>query len=214
MRAHLARSLAGLISAALLSACPSPPSADAGPAAPILDPAHLGWKSQDCPSCHELPLPEHAWTKPPDCAACHGGNGACDPTSPGVSRTHAHTDDCVSCHIENHSFDLSASCRSCHFAAAGLHDCSPVMPDAGADSDAGTDTDAGDNPHLSSTLTHGCFDWPNTAFSSGNSATVRTFVNEGTPAIEFTLTDVDGTPFTLSSLLRTRPVLLVFGSFT
>ena len=36
----------------------------------------------------------------------------------------------------------------------------------------------------------------------------------GEPAIEFALMDVDGNPYVLSELLREKPVLLVFGSFT
>ena len=36
----------------------------------------------------------------------------------------------------------------------------------------------------------------------------------GEPAIEFSLMDVDGNPYVLSELLREKPVLLVFGSFT
>ena len=36
----------------------------------------------------------------------------------------------------------------------------------------------------------------------------------GEPAIEFTLMDVDGDPYTLSELLQEKPVVLIFGSFT
>jgi peroxiredoxin len=36
----------------------------------------------------------------------------------------------------------------------------------------------------------------------------------GTLATDFTLRDLDGTQVTLSTLLATRPVLMVHGSFT
>ena len=37
---------------------------------------------------------------------------------------------------------------------------------------------------------------------------------QGETAIEFTLMDVDGQPYILSELLKEKPVVLVFGSFT
>ena len=63
-------------------------------------------------------------------------------------------------------------------------------------------------------LTGGCFNWPEEEFTPGSHPTVGTYLNAGDRAIEFTLKDVAGVTHSLSSLLDSRPVLLVFGSFT
>jgi hypothetical protein len=64
-------------------------------------------------------------------------------------------------------------------------------------------------------LTSNCYNWPAQEFSSANYVEdTRTSVIEGDRAIEFTLKDTDGVEYRLSELLRTRPVLIVFGSFT
>jgi hypothetical protein len=78
---------------------------------------------------------------------------------------------------------------------------SPVMPGVSG-------------PGLSATLTSGCFGWPATDFSPSNSAAVQTALRAGDRAVAFGLRDVNGTPVTLSSLLASRPVLLVNGAFT
>jgi cytochrome oxidase Cu insertion factor (SCO1/SenC/PrrC family) len=59
-----------------------------------------------------------------------------------------------------------------------------------------------------------CFNWPAEEFTPTNSATMRVALKEGTPAVYFTLKDPSGESYTLSSLLATKPVLLVFGAFT
>lgn len=69
-------------------------------------------------------------------------------------------------------------------------------------------------PRLSTALASGCFNWPAVEFSSANKATVRTLLAPGSMAVEFTLQDLNGARYSLSSLLATRPVLIVHGSFT
>ncbi len=66
-----------------------------------------------------------------------------------------------------------------------------------------------------SSLTPGCVNWPAENFSLSNRAgQLSTGVETGDTAIEFTLKDIEGTSYSLSSLLETKPVLLVFGSYT
>ncbi len=66
-----------------------------------------------------------------------------------------------------------------------------------------------------SSLTPGCVNWPAENFSLSNRAgQLSTGVKTGDTAIEFTLKDIEGTSYSLSSLLETKPVLMVFGSFT
>jgi hypothetical protein len=69
-------------------------------------------------------------------------------------------------------------------------------------------------PVLSTALRSGCFGWPATEFSPDNCATVRTLLQPGGPAVEFTLRDADGRSYSLSGLLATRPVLIMTGSYT
>lgn len=63
-------------------------------------------------------------------------------------------------------------------------------------------------------LVEGLFGWPETPFSRHNAATIEIFRHTGDPAVDFTLRDVEGVPVRLADLLRTRPVLLVQGSYT
>lgn len=65
-----------------------------------------------------------------------------------------------------------------------------------------------------SLLTSGCLDWPETEFTPERHAVLETYGPVGERAIDFTLKDVAGVTHSLSSLLETRPVLLVLGSFT
>lgn len=166
--------------------------------APILGPEHMGWKNPDCAACHTLPEEDHTQTDPPDCAACHGGNGACDPDGPNSgNQSHTQSDDCGSCHPGQHGFDANGECTSCHYAFAGTDECS-----AGSDSDADT-------------LVDNCYNWPEEEFSpSNNVGGLTTGVSEGQQMIDFTLMDVDGAEYTLSTLIETKPVLAVFGSYT
>ncbi len=69
-------------------------------------------------------------------------------------------------------------------------------------------------PVLSTALRSGCFGWPASEFSLGNFATVRTLLQPDSPAVEFTLRDADGRSYSLSSLLATKPVLIMTGSYT
>lgn len=64
-------------------------------------------------------------------------------------------------------------------------------------------------------LTSNCYNWPAQEFSATDYVErTRTSVVEGQQAIDFTLKDTDRVEYRLSQLLRTRPVLIVFGSFT
>lgn len=69
-------------------------------------------------------------------------------------------------------------------------------------------------PVLSTDVRSGCFGWPATEFAPGNAASVRTLLQTGSPAVEFTLRDAAGRPHTLSRLLATRPVLIMTGSYS
>jgi len=205
--------------------------------APILGPDHMGWRSQHCASCHELPEEDHTTSDEHACAECHGGNGACDPNGSAGVREHGSSDDCRTCHDDNHGFDVADSCASCHFAFAGVISCaaptdgdgdtdvdgdtdsdvdgdtdSDADVDADADADADADGDAG--PDLSDAVVEGCFDWPGTEWSPSNRAGVTAGLREGTRAVELDLLDTSGAAHTLSGLLASRPVLLVFGAYT
>lgn len=84
------------------------------------------------------------------------------------------------------------------------------------DEDSGP-RDPGPYPPLlldESHLVGGLFGWPETDFGRGNSATIEIFLTAGMPAVDFTLTDLHGEPVRLADLLRSRPVLLVLGSYT
>jgi hypothetical protein len=188
--------------------------------APILGPYHMGWKSQECSFCHELPRPGHSATHPSECASCHGGNGACDPNGEGSARVHASADSCTGCHSSMHGFDQPSHCQACHFAFAGTDDCHATIAEPGPDAPDDVPVEAADvptdgaGPVLSTAVVESCFGWPETEFSPTNYTTVLTGLAEGALAVELTLSDVDGTSYTLSELLADRPVLLVFGAFT
>ena len=68
-----------------------------------------------------------------------------------------------------------------------------------------------DNP--TTELESNCCNWPGEEFSTTNRATIST-IEQGSRAIDFPLNDPGGENYTLSSLLNTKPVLMVFGSFT
>ena len=82
------------------------------------------------------------------------------------------------------------------------------------DSSPGAPSPPSTSPVLSTALRSGCFGWPDTEFSPDNFATVRTLLQAGSPAVEFTLRDTDGRPYSLSGLLATKPVLIMTGSYT
>jgi hypothetical protein len=80
-------------------------------------------------------------------------------------------------------------------------------------------TPAGPEPTTSvllpeSNLISGCYNWPDEDFSPENPAVMKVLGAFGDPAVDFSLRDIDGTINRLSSLLETRPVFLVLGSFT
>jgi hypothetical protein len=180
----------------------------------ILGDWHLGYKNQHCDSCHNLPVQGHTTSDHWECAACHGGNGACNPDGNQSTRQHQKTDECLHCHIANHGYSEAAQCAGCHFAVLGLDDDCGITPMDGG-SDGGQDA-GGDEGGLvlSDALVENCFNWPQDEFSSTNQASNTTAIADGALAVEFTLQDVDGNPNTLSELLATRPVLMVFGAYT
>lgn len=158
---------------------------------PTLGARHSGWKNPDCTECHDLPVDNHIEDKPYECAGCHGGNGACNPNGIDSSRQdHQTTDNCLLCHTEaegyGHGFVEFNECVSCHFADKGTIDCGYVVAPP-------------------TELISDC-----TPTSRGPQITI----SEGDQAIDFTLKDVDGTSYTLSTLLETKPVLMIFGGFT
>jgi hypothetical protein len=186
----------------------------------------LGYKNQHCDSCHDLPVKGHSTSDHWECAGCHGGNGACNPNGNQSARSHQKSDECLSCHIANHGYSVALQCAGCHFAAVGLDDDCGITPmdggsdggqDAGGQDGGDTAADAGGDEGelvLSDALVDNCFNWPQDEFSSTNKASNTTSIAEGALAVEFTLLDVNGNPYTLSDLLETRPVLMVFGAYT
>jgi hypothetical protein len=92
-----------------------------------------------------------------------------------------------------------------------------LLVSAAACSDNGspaTPTPPSTTPVLSAALRSGCFGWPTSEFTPDNFATVRTLVQQGAPAVEFSLRDADGRTYSLSGLLATKPVLIMTGSYT
>jgi len=65
-------------------------------------------------------------------------------------------------------------------------------------------------------LESNCYNWPEQDFSPTNCVgeSLTTALDEGELAVDFTLKDTSAKSYTLTSLLTTKPVLLVFGSFT
>lgn len=188
--------------------------------ASILTDNHTGWKNPRCTQCHTLPVQSHTAVKPPECAPCHGANGACDPQSAAGDIDHDTTDECLDCHREKHDFTRKADCTSCHFAESGVVTCtSQDPPDNGTGEnqppkgDNETETEP-EGPELAEGLTGNCFGWPDEEFSPTNAAGLTTALQAGRQAIDFTLKDPSGTSYSLSGLLKTKPVLMVFGAFT
>jgi len=88
-----------------------------------------------------------------------------------------------------------------------------VVGCGGSDSSTNPDESA-DGPLPESALSSGCFNWPAQEFSPSHYVSLTTSVSRGQPAVDFTLMDIDSTSYTLSTLLETKPVLMVFGSYT
>jgi len=192
-----------------------------------LDPLHLDWKNPNCSVCKDqLPRANHTAENPWECAECHGGNGACNPNGAYVPRTPPHdpaVDLCITCHGNNHGFAQSPQCVSCHFADTAVVDCrtGPAddggpQGDPGAGGDPGGDPTPGDASGIDlATLEDNCFNFPTQPFSPANNSGGNSLnVSPGQLAYEFTLNEIDGNSHTLSTLLASRPVLLVFGAYT
>ena len=75
---------------------------------------------------------------------------------------------------------------------------------------------AANPPNLipASELVSNCLNFPEEAITRANSVGLMLGVTEGRPAIEFSLLGTDGSLYTLSGLLRTKPVLIVLGGLT
>ena len=69
---------------------------------------------------------------------------------------------------------------------------------------------------LDDELESNCFNWPEVEFSPINYAIFQPYtkLKPCDRAVDFTLKDPSGKEYTLSTLLATKPVLLVFGAFT
>ncbi len=93
---------------------------------PVLESSHLGWKDNSCMECHSegdsanIPLPHDDYPIA-ECADCHGANGAC--ARPLL--TWHPVDSCsdYNCHGMMHDYTAAADCNSCHFASAGVFQC-------------------------------------------------------------------------------------------
>jgi hypothetical protein len=86
-------------------------------------------------------------------------------------------------------------------------------------------TDSGDEPVSTeapppanlipaSELVTNCLNHPAQEITVENSLRLSVGLTEGRPAVEFSLWGTDGSIYSLSELLRTKPVLIVLGGFT
>lgn len=65
-----------------------------------------------------------------------------------------------------------------------------------------------------SELEANCLNYPAEEITVVNSVRLSVGLTEGRPAVEFSLWGTDGSIYSLSELLRTKPVMIVFGGFT
>lgn len=97
---------------------------DAG--ALVLEASHPGWKDNECIECHTegndkgAPIPPND-VPIPECAACHGANGAC--ARPMVTWHPVESCAAYNCHGANHGYTEISDCGKCHFASAGVFQC-------------------------------------------------------------------------------------------
>jgi hypothetical protein len=77
----------------------------------------------------------------------------------------------------------------------------PVIPSSGS-------------PRPESELSENLCNWPADDFSPSNHVSAHLGLAIGQYAIDFTLKDTSGTDHKLSTLLATKPVFLIFGSYT
>ncbi len=182
----------------------------------VLDSEHPGWKNPNCSACHVLPVEDHTVDTPPECVVCHGANGACVPGETDGSHTHSREDACIACHQNKHGFTAAVECVACHFASQGTGMCenSSEDPDPDNETDDDNETEIEDDVELSDDLESGCFGWPDKEFTVGNKASLTTALSKGEKAVAFSLEDTDQKEYSLAGLLQTKPVLLVFGSYT
>jgi hypothetical protein len=85
---------------------------------------------------------------------------------------------------------------------------------AGCDDDPATVRPPQEDSGLSSNLQSGCYSWPGEEFSPENLAALDAALPAGSAAVDFSLRDLEGNTFRLSTLLKSKPVLLVLGSYT
>ena len=94
--------------------------------APVLETSHTGWKDNECITCHYegndvgAPLLHEAYPIP-ECADCHGANGAC--ARPLVTWHPADSCSDYNCHGMMHTYTDTGDCSNCHFASAGVFQC-------------------------------------------------------------------------------------------
>lgn len=65
-----------------------------------------------------------------------------------------------------------------------------------------------------SELVSDCLNFPAEEITAANSVRLSIGLTEGRPAVEFSLRGSDGNLYSLSELLRSKPVLIVLGGFT
>jgi len=91
----------------------------------------------------------------------------------------------------------------------------PTTTTAPVESTTTTITNTTTSIEVDERLESNCYNWPEEEFSpTNNSGDVTVSLNEGDAAVDFTLKDTSGQNYSLSSLLATKPVLMVFGAFT
>lgn len=85
---------------------------------------------------------------------------------------------------------------------------------AGCDEDAVVVRPPDQGSSLSGDLLSNCYSWPEQEFSPENVALLQARLPAGSAAVEFSLEDLEGNVHQLSVLLRSKPVLLILGSYT
>ncbi len=88
------------------------------------------------------------------------------------------------------------------------------IPATGCNDESGITHPASRDVALSQDLQSNCYSWPEHEFSPQNVAALEAALPTGSAAVEFSLEDLDGNVTRLSTLLKSKPVLLVLGSFT
>ena len=108
-------------------------------------------------------------------------------------------------HLTGTGLKLVTALVACFFLAVGAG-CKK------SSSDAFIPPNTGLRPE--SKLKHNLCNWPEDEFSPTNKVSVTAALAVGEYAIDFTLKDTSGTDHKLSTLLQTRPVFMIFGSYT